>query len=110
MTVQGVLYIFAFWAGIYSIFLLCLLVYITFRPKYVIVVMPLILVMSSFLYMGLQRILLDGFNRVAVWACFHVPAFGLYVVGRTLYWFFRWLDSDPIVGGVNIRKSTDRRR
>ena len=60
--------------------------------------------------MLLQETVPDQLHVVPIYIMFQAPPLLLWGMYWALHWTAQWFESDPIVGGVNIRKSIDRKQ
>ena len=111
MTVGSFVYIFIWWIILYTLYWLFLLSVASSVQGFRAIGIYIVLLISSYhVFHFLQFFLPDGFHVVSMWLIAHAPMLTLYILYAIGSRFIKWLDSDPIVAGVNIRKSIDRKQ
>ena len=110
MTLGSLIYLFIWWAVIYTGFTLAILVFVHYNPYWKFPIYSLLLFLSFRLLLFLQTHLSDQFNIISVYLTFQIPPLFLWAAYWTLEWLSEWVNGDPIVAGINIRKSMDRKQ
>lgn len=104
----ALLYLFAPTITVYTLIIFVLLYCARENPYYYALI--IFIVFYSFYFFVWSGVLVDGFNRLGIWLLFQVCPLCALLLFYLIKWFLDWLDSDPIVAGVNIRKSIDRKQ
>ena len=110
MSLGSLIYLFVWWATVYTLFTLGILIAIQIKPFWKWPAYTFLFFCSFKLLMLLQETVPDQLHVVPIYIMFQAPPLLLWGMYWALHWTAQWFESDPIVGGVNIRKSIDRKQ